>query len=124
MQLQYMHTTYTHVYSVTVNKAGDTPFSLACINSQWNIVKYLVKACHCDPKSKLLYIHLQLSTPTHVYTVTVNKAGDTPLSLACINSQWDIVKFLVKECHSDPNSKLHMHLLQHSVHPHMRIQSQ
>ncbi len=77
--MQHALSTSTHVYTVTVNKAGDTPLSLACINNQWDIVKYLVKECYCDPNSKLLFNApvATLSTPTHVYTVivTVNKAA-------------------------------------------------
>ena len=40
-----------------------------------------------------------------VNTVTVNKNGDTPLTLACRNGRLDTVKYLVKECHCDPNGK-------------------
>ncbi len=40
-----------------------------------------------------------------VFTGTVNKVGDTPLSLACANGHLDIVKYLVNEHHCDPKSK-------------------
>ncbi len=56
-----------------VNKAGDTPLSLACANGHLDTVKYLVNEHRCDPG-------------------TVNKAGDTPLSLACANGHLDTVK--------------------------------
>ncbi|XP_064387477.1 uncharacterized protein LOC135335830 isoform X4 [Halichondria panicea] len=70
----------------TVNKAGDTPLSLACANGHLDTVKYLVNEHHCDPG-------------------TVNKAGDTPLSLACANAgHLDTVKYLVNEHHCDPRS--------------------
>ena len=42
-----------------VNKAGDTPLSLACANGHLDTVKYLVNEHHCDPRSKLsLYMHV------------------------------------------------------------------
>ncbi len=31
------------------------PLSLACVNGHLDRVKYLVKECHCDPNSKLLF---------------------------------------------------------------------
>ena len=56
-----------------VNKAGDTPLSLACANGHLDTVKYLVNQHHCDPKSKHWYIHnygtsiaASLSTLVHV----------------------------------------------------------
>ncbi len=42
---------------------------------------------------------------TRTCTGTFNKAGDTPLSLACANGHLDTVKYLVKEHHCDPRSK-------------------
>ena len=41
------------MFAGTVNKAGDTPFSLACANGHLDTVKYLVNEHHCDPRSKL-----------------------------------------------------------------------
>ncbi len=92
--------------------AGDTPLSLACVNNQWDTVMYLVKEYHCDPKSKLLFDTpaATLSTPTHVYTATVNLFGETPLSLACVNGHFDAVKYFVKECRCDPNCKLYLYV--------------
>ncbi len=34
----------------TVNKAGDTPFSLAYKGGHWEVVKYLAQEHQCDPK--------------------------------------------------------------------------
>lgn len=34
-----------------VNKSGQTPLSLACVNGHTEIVKYLLDVHHCDPKS-------------------------------------------------------------------------
>ncbi len=36
----------------TVNKAGDTPLSLAYKRGHWEVVKYLAITHHCDTKSK------------------------------------------------------------------------
>ena len=35
----------------TVNKAGDTPLSLAYKGRHWEVVKYLAITHHCDTKS-------------------------------------------------------------------------
>ncbi len=35
----------------TVNKAGDTPLSLAYKHGHWEVVKYLAITHHCDTKS-------------------------------------------------------------------------
>ncbi len=39
-----------------------------------------------------------------VFTVAVNKAGDTPLSSACYRGDLEMVKALINK-HVDPNSK-------------------
>ena len=45
-------------YTEPVNKAGDTPLSLACANGHLDTVKYLVNEHHCVPRSKLsLYVY-------------------------------------------------------------------
>ncbi len=40
----------------------------------------------------------------------VNKAGDTPLFLACANGHLDTVKYLVNQHHCDPISKLSLYV--------------
>ncbi len=44
----------------TVNKAGDTPLSLAYKGGHWEVVKYLAITHHCDTKSKILILVLML----------------------------------------------------------------
>ncbi len=48
MKLQQPNNNY---YAGTVNKAGDTPLSLACANGHLDTVKYIVNEHRCDPKS-------------------------------------------------------------------------
>ncbi|XP_064387947.1 putative ankyrin repeat protein RBE_0220 [Halichondria panicea] len=69
-----------------VNKAGDTPLSLAYKNRHLEIIKYLAQEHQCDPK------------------FAVNEAGDTPLSLECSRGDLEMVKALINK-HVDPNSK-------------------
>ncbi len=38
-----------------VNKAGDTPLSLACASGHLDTAKYLVNEYQCDPRSKYNY---------------------------------------------------------------------
>ena len=85
----------------------------------------------------LLYIIFRGFKPWHykwtnacgVCAGTVNKAGDTLLSLACTNGHLDTVKYLVNQHHCDPKSKhwyifmVHQ-LLHHSVHLYMYRYSQ
>ena len=65
----------------TVNKAGDTPLSLACANGHLDTVEYLVNKLHCDPRSKLYgtLIAATLSTPVHVQSQSTRLV--TPHSL-------------------------------------------
>ncbi len=107
-----MHTHNNTYYTCThagTNKAGDTPLSLACANGHLNTVKYLVNEHHCDPRGKALYgtsIAASLSTtPEHACTGTVNKAGDTLLSLAYKGGHWEVVKYLAITHHCDTTSK-------------------
>ena len=44
-----------HQCTEPVNKAGDTPLSLAFKGGHWEVVKYLAITHHCDAKSKLIY---------------------------------------------------------------------
>ncbi len=100
---------YIYHYIGTVNKADDTPLSLACTNGHLDTVKYLVNECHCDPRSKHS-LNIFVTQYTCIIIIgTVNKAGDTDTSLflACANGHLDIVKFLANECHCDPKSKFY-----------------
>ena len=45
----------TSFHTGTVNKAGDTPLSLACANGHLATVKYLVNKHSCDTGSKFIY---------------------------------------------------------------------
>ncbi len=98
-------------HSGTVNKAGDTPLSLACANGHLDTVKFLVNRHRCDPSTFYFFMqkgslcHATMSWHALVYTGTVNKVGDTPLSLACANGHLDTVKYLVNEHRCDPRSK-------------------
>ena len=96
------------VSTVAVNKAGDTPLSLACSRGNLEIVKALINK-HVDLNSKCLSMLLRCSWWSS--TEPVNKACDTPLSLACANGHLDTVKYLVNyEHHRDPRSKLSLYV--------------
>ncbi len=41
----------TRMYTGAVNKAGDTPLSLAFSAAFWEVAKYLAITHHCDTKS-------------------------------------------------------------------------
>ncbi len=56
----------------------------------------------------LLFVHL-------VFAATVNKAGDTPISLAYKGGHWEVVKYLAITHHCDTKSKSHMQSLMGSV---------
>ena len=58
---------HIYMHAGTVNKAGDTPLSLACANGHLDTVKYLVNQLHCDPRSK--YVHFQLQRHEHACTI-------------------------------------------------------
>ncbi len=45
------------VFTEPVNKAGDTPLSLASANGHLDTVKYLANEHHCDPRSKFCVLH-------------------------------------------------------------------
>ena len=87
------------VSTVAVNEAGDTPLSLECSRGDLKMVKALINK-HVDPNSKTLCL---LSGMLLMWSSTepVNKAGDTPLSLACTNGHLDTVKYLVNEHHCE-----------------------
>ena len=42
-------------HSATVDKAGQSPLSLASAGGHLNTVKYLVEEHHCDPRGELTY---------------------------------------------------------------------
>ena len=83
----------------TVNKAGDTPLSLACANGHLDTVKYLVNEHHCDPRSKLsLYMHVYytkyiicsccihvaiLSVGAYLVLATIQMHYNEPIMHAC-----------------------------------------
>ncbi len=91
----------------TVNKAGDTPLSLACGNGHLDTIKYLVNEHHCDPRSKRCIWHINCCITQYICTCidTVNKAGDTPLYLAYKGGHWEVVKYLAITHHCDTTSK-------------------
>ena len=98
-----------------VNKAGDTPLSLACANGHLDNIKYLVNKHHCDPKSKHCIYSTSIAAsvhPIYIYINTCtgsgNKAGDTPLSLAYKGGHMDVVKYLAITHHCDTTSKSHL----------------
>ena len=49
------------VVTDTVNKAGDTPLSLACANGHLDTVMYLVNEHHCDPRSTAIIINCYIT---------------------------------------------------------------
>ena len=94
---------------VHVEPAGDTALSLACANGHLDTVKYLVNERHWDPRSETL--NCCIIQYTRTCTDTVNKAGDTPLSLAYKGGHWDLVKYLTITHHCDTKSKSHLSLV-------------
>ncbi len=98
------------LFAGTLNKAGDTPLSLAYKGGHWEVVKYLAITHHCDTKSKLtlhvlysIYMCPQFAC-IHAHAVAVNEAGDTPLSLECSRGNLEMVKALINK-HVDPKSE-------------------
>ena len=108
---------------------GDTPLHIACRYKEDVIVKYLIEECHCDPQIQncqgVLPLHIACSggslemvklvshrnTNTAI-TSTISRdkkeptvhvvEGDTPLHIACRYKEDVIVKYLIEECHCDP----------------------
>ena len=86
---------YLLLITEPVNDAGDTPLSLACANGHLDMIKYFAEDQYCNPRSKceiLICITQHVHACTNVGTV--NKAGDTPLSLAYKGRHWEVVKYL------------------------------
>ena len=111
---------------------GDTPLHIACRYKEDVIVKYLIEQCHCDPQIQncqgVLPLHIACSsgslemvklvshcnTNTRITSTctwisgdkkepTVHVVeGDTPLHIACRYEEDVIVKYLIEECHCDP----------------------
>ena len=114
---------------------GDTPLHIACLRNSIEIVKYLTEECHCDPQIQncqgVLPLHIACSngplemvklvshcnantriTSTCTWILRDMKEptvhvveGDTPLHIACRYKEDVIVKYLIEECHCDPQIK-------------------
>ncbi len=63
------------MHAGTVNKAGDTPLSLACTNGHLDTVKYIVNEYHCDPRSKHCIAHQLLHHSVHSYVHRASQQG-------------------------------------------------
>ena len=61
------------------------PLFYATLSGNYEVVKYLINKCNCDP-------HQQ------------SDEGETPLYLACLAGHYEIVTHLINECHCDPNT--------------------
>ncbi len=101
-------------YTGTVNKAGNTPLSLACAIGHLDTVKYLVNEHHCDPRSKHCMTHCIIQY-TRTCTGTINKAGDTPLSLAYKSGFWKVAKYLAITHHCDTKSNANLLFILHCI---------
>ena len=110
--------------------SGNTPLLLACRQGIPNIIDYLVKVRHCNPRvhnsDNELPLHaacentgietVKLVCDCDVNTQTLH-CGDTPLHYACRNEHnaEDIVKYLIEEKFSNPsiqnnNGQLPLHI--------------
>ena len=63
------------------------PLFYATLSGRYEVVKYLINKCNCDP---------------HQQSVE----GETPLYLACLAGHYEIVTHLINESHCDPNTGL------------------
>ena len=63
------------------------PLFYATLGGHYEVVKYLINECNCDPHQKSV-------------------EGETPLYLACLAGHYDIVTYLINKCHSDPNTTI------------------
>ncbi len=63
------------MHAGSVNKAGDTPLSLACANGHLDTVKYLVNEQYCDPRSKLIIVSFAASLSMHTNVYRYSKQG-------------------------------------------------
>ena len=61
------------------------PLFYATLNGHYEVVKYLINKCNCNP-------HQQ------------SEEGETPLYLACLAGHYEIVTYLINEHHCDPNT--------------------
>ena len=73
--------TQTNLYS---RLPPPPPLFYATLSGRYEVVKYLINKCNCDP-------HQQ------------SEDGETPLYLACIGGHHEIVTYLISKCHCDPN---------------------
>ena len=94
-----------------MNEAGDNILSRECSRGNLEMIKALINK-HVDLKSECLSVHACCYVVDDGIPCTepVNKACDTPLSLACANGHLDTVKYLVNEHHCDPRSKLPLYV--------------
>ena len=110
--------------------SGDTPLLIACRRGIPDIVEYLIKRRHCNPRAhnsdNELPLHaacekseietVKLVSDCDVNTQTL-QSGETPLHYACRNERnaEDIVKYLIEEKFSNPsiqnnNGQLPLHI--------------
>ena len=87
---------------MAVNEAGNTPLSTVCSRGDLEMIKVSINK-HVDPNSKCLSMAVTLLMWSS--TEPVNKAGDTPLSLAYKGEHWEVVKYLAITHHCDTTSK-------------------
>ena len=99
--------------------SGDTPLLIACQRGIPDIVEYLIKVRHCNPRAQNsdseLPLHIgckmymrneleivKLLCDCDVNTQTLN-SGDTPLHYACMRNYHEAVKYLVEEKSANPS---------------------
>ena len=92
----------------TVDKAGQTPLSLAYSNRHLETVKYLVQEQQCNPnciKQCVCFVSVNHADLV-VHSVVVNKDidRDTPLIIECSHGHLDWVKALINT-QIDPRSE-------------------
>ena len=87
-----------------MDRAGQTPLSLAYSNRHLETVKYLVQEQQCDPEcmlSTLCFLPIIMLT---LNSVLVNEDEDMPLLLECSRGHLDWIKALINK-HIDPKSE-------------------
>ena len=87
-----------------MDKAGQTPISLAYSNRHLETVKYLVQEQQCDPNCMLCAFVFTNHVNLVDHSVVVNENGDTPLSLECFNGHLNWVKALFNK-YVDPKGE-------------------
>ena len=96
-----------------------TPVRQACKKGDIQMVKYLVKECHCNPNSENWFGNTPLHEACRYGDIQMVKylieecncdpksvamIGRTPLHEACIKGDIQMVKYLIEECNCDPKS--------------------